>query len=161
MQIPKCLKHGTLSEEEQRALIQRYQSKELPDASSPATTYGLVYSKLPEQEKAKCVTWQQMKKMPYVQKADEEMNISINTSITTLLHIKMPFKYYFKNASCEAFLCSFIFSSLSGVTANDNNPSTPTLPIEPPPPPPLASVFGGILAVFWVKYIIADLDSSA
>ncbi len=42
--------------------------------------------------------------------------------------------------------------------ANDNNPSTPRPPIEPPPPP-LASVLV-FLAVF-VKYIIADLDSSA
>ena len=86
----------SLSEEEQRALIQRYQSlKELPDAQSAALQQRMDwFTQLPEQEKQKMRdTWQQMStqerrdlrvRMPKAD-ADERVNIR-NEYINKYIH---------------------------------------------------------------------------
>lgn len=76
----------SLSEEEQRALIQRYQSlKELPDAQSAALQQRMDwFTQLPEQEKQKMRdTWQQMSTQERrdlgirMQKADANERVNI------------------------------------------------------------------------------------
>ena len=76
----------SLSEEEQRALIQRYQSlKELPDAQSAALQQRMDwFTQLPEQEKKKMRdTWQQMSTQERrdlgirMQKADANERVNI------------------------------------------------------------------------------------
>lgn len=86
----------SLSEEEQRALIQRYQSlKELPDAQSAALQQRMDwFTQLPEQEKQKmCDTWQQMSTQERrdlrvrMQKADADERVNIrNEYINKYIH---------------------------------------------------------------------------
>ena len=86
----------SLSEEEQRALIQRYQSlKELPDAQSAALQQRMDwFTQLPEQEKQKMRdTWQQMSTKERrdlrvrMQKADADERVNIrNEYINKYIH---------------------------------------------------------------------------
>ena len=86
----------SLSEEEQRALIQRYQSlKELPDAQSAALQQRMDwFTQLPEQEKQKMRdTWQQMSTQERrdlrvrMQKADADERVNIrNEYINKYIH---------------------------------------------------------------------------
>ena len=86
----------SLSEEEQRALIQRYQSlKELPDAQSAALQQRMDwFTQLPEQEKQKMRdTWQQMSTQERrdlrvrMQKADVDERVNIrNEYINKYIH---------------------------------------------------------------------------
>ena len=86
----------SLSEEEQRALIQRYQSlKELPDAQSAALQQRMDwFTQLPEQEKQKMrETWQQMSTQERrdlrvrMQKADADERVNIrNEYINKYIH---------------------------------------------------------------------------
>ena len=86
----------SLSEEEQRALIQRYQSlKELPDAQSAALQQRMDwFTQLPEHEKQKMrETWQQMSTQERrdlrvrMQKADVDERVNIrNEYINKYIH---------------------------------------------------------------------------
>ncbi|MEG2300006.1 MAG: DUF3106 domain-containing protein [Acinetobacter sp.] len=86
----------SLSEEEQRALIQRYQSlKELPDAQSAALQQRMDwFTQLPEHEKQKMRdTWQQMSTQERrdlrvrMQKADADERVNIrNEYINKYIH---------------------------------------------------------------------------
>lgn len=86
----------SLSEEEQRALIQRYQSlKELPDAQSAALQQRMDwFTQLPEHEKQKMrETWQQMSTQERrdlrvrMQKADADERVNIrNEYINKYIH---------------------------------------------------------------------------
>ena len=86
----------SLSEEEQRALIQRYQSlKELPDAQSAALQQRMDwFTQLPDHEKQKMRdTWQQMSTQERrdlrvrMQKADADERVNIrNEYINKYIH---------------------------------------------------------------------------
>ena len=86
----------SLSEEEQRALIQRYQSlKELPDVQSAALQQRMDwFTQLPEHEKQKMrETWQQMSTQERrdlrvrMQKADADERVNIrNEYINKYIH---------------------------------------------------------------------------